>query len=584
MSKDDVKSGAPIINAHTHTFTQDHTPKYLAKTILPWPFYKWLETDVMLKKLKKYLDGNKKEYSDSGKMEKWEAYLKKKDRAQSTVFRILNFLFMAVVWIIFTYYLLDLILPLIRKMVIVGWLAAKFYALMDPVLPNLGSKLNSVLILSLMVLGFKNVRQAVWSYLLSRIKKAIGKDRVKFFLHYFNIVRFTYKSRQANIFNDLQQQYPQGSKFVILPMDMEHMDAGPVVVSYPEQMEEVLRLKSKNKDTVYPFIFVDPRRIEQQDPNKPFLKINTTDPYNLILDPCLVAEYFDGGCTGIKIYPALGYYVFAKELLPLWLYCVQNNIPITTHCSIGPIYYRGKLQDLGEDYDLHPIFKEQYGKDEQDERIIKPLRLAQLKNKDFQVNFTHPLNYVCLLHKPLLIEVLEYHDDKDLYELFGYQDGDIARDLSGLKINLAHYGSADHWDQFLTQDRFREANAVIKNPKVGLDIPNSLTSLKKVYDLWHYIDWYSIISSMILNFENVYADISYTAHDLAYLNLLSETIDNPIIGQRVLFGTDFYVVTNHKTEKQFWIDMQNTLGPQRWGLIANQNPARFLTSNLPGSL
>ena len=140
------------------------------------------------------------------------------------------------------------------------------------------------------------------------------------------------------------------------------------------------------------------------------------------------------------------------------------------------------------------------------------------------------------------------------------------------------------WDKFLEQDRYAEANAIIKDPVNGLDLKFNIDSRAKRYALWHYVDWFSIITTMMMQFENVYTDVSYTAHDLNYLNLLSEIVDNPRIADRVLFGTDFYVVSNHKTEKQYWIDMQNSLGHYKWHLLATVNPTRFLSSGLKGSI
>ncbi len=583
MPNDQSKPQEPIINAHTHIFTKDHTPKYLAKQILPWPFYMWLETVPMLKLIKNYLNRNNQEFSYTGRNKKWKSYKRAKFWTKTPGITALHYIFLTVVWIIFGYYLIDLIRPLVKDTLLLGWLCKCFSNWLGPIMPNLGNPWNSVGLLLIIVLAFRNVRRALWNYIWSQIKKAMGKERVEFLLRYINIVRFSSKKYQANIFNDLKQQYPKDSKFAILPMDMEYMGADSVKTSYPKQMTEILRLKDNNPDTAYPFIFVDPRRIEEQDPTSPFLKFKSGNPAAMELDDCLVKEYIEGKCTGIKIYPALGYYVFDKNLLALWLYCAQNDIPITTHCSIGPIYYRGKLKNLSDNYDLHPIFKEVYDKDENEEEIIKPLRLTELKNKDFQKYFTHPLNYLCLLHKPLLIKVLEQYDDKDLYVLFGYSNGDITRDLSKLKINLAHYGSAEQWDRFLKQDRYDEANFIISRDE-GLNLKNRIDKLYDLYNLWHYVDWFSIISSMMLEFDNLYTDISYTSHDLKYLNLLSEILDNPKIRKRVLFGTDFYVVSNHKTEKQYWIDMQNSIGVWKWDLLANQNPKRFLTSNLPGSI
>ncbi len=576
MSSDSFNK--PFTNVHTHTFTKEHTPKYIAKQVLPWPFYKWLGTGYAVNKIKGYLDRNKFDFTYAGRNKKHEAYRRKKFRTQ-TAFKIVYFLYLAVVWFIFSYYLLELILPWLDNTWL-GWVFGKYIDWVSPIMPDLGNSWNSVLLLSFMILLFGTVRRALKNYIVNRIKKAVGKERLEFLLRYINIVRYAGRDRQATVFNDLEQQYPVGTKFVVLPMDMEYMGAGEVESPYPEQMNDLLTLKENNESTCYPFVFVDPRRIQEH--GEVFLNLNTSNPDKIVLEDCQVKEYLDGGCCGIKIYPALGYYPFDKNLLALWLYCSQNDIPITTHCSIGPVFYRGKLIDLGKDYDVHPIFDEVYEKNNKTkEEIIGQLRFHELKNKEFQKNFTHPLNYLCLLHKPLLNKVVETFDkDGDLKTLFGYENGMIIRDLSQLKVNLAHYGSADMWDRFLSQDRYSEANAIIKDPKDGLDLKKNIERRSKRYQYWHYVDWFSIISTMMMQFDNLYTDISYTSHDLNYLALLSEILDNPKIAQRVLFGTDFYVVSNHKTEKQFWIDMQNTLGMEKWDLLANVNPTRFLKSKI----
>ncbi len=584
MLHDRPTSGDPIFNMHTHTFTKVHTPKYLAKQILPYPFYKWLATGFFVKRIKAYLNRNSHEFSYTGRNRKHKAYLNKKFWTKTPGITVLYYIFLTLVWIVFGYYLLDLIGAWFTD-TLFAWISEGFLSLLQPIMPKLGNAWNSIFLLLIIVLGFPNIRDSSKKYAWSKIKKAIGDERVEFLLRYVHIVRYTGRDLQATVFNDLEQQYPKGSKFVVLPMDMEYMDAGPVDESYPNQMDEILRLKENNPETCYPFIFVDPRRIAEQDPKAPFLAFKPGNFDALVLDDCLVNDYFIGGCAGIKIYPALGYYAFDKSLLKLWLYCEQNDIPITTHCSIGPIFYRGKLKDLGDNYDVHPIFDEVYDKDENEKEIIGGTRFHELKNKDFQKNFTHPLNYLCLLHKPLLIKVIESFDvNDDLKTLFGYKDGDIVRDLSQLKINLAHFGSAEMWDKFLSQDRYREANAIIQDRQNGLDLKNNVDNMAILYGYWHWVDWFSIISSMMMQFDNVYTDISYTSHDLKYLNLLSEILNNPLIAKKVLFGTDFYVVSNHKTEKQYWIDMKNLLGIKKWRLIANQNPTEFLKSKLPESL
>lgn len=581
---DEIKGQRPFINSHAHIFTNFYVPKYLAKKILPWPFYTFLKTGPALRMINSYIDRKNDRYTDDDKNKRWRRYKTKKFFATTPGINYIYYAFLFVVWVIFGYYLWGLIEPLLKGSLVHKMIEGYIITWMDTFMPNLNGKWNTIGLLLFVLVAFRNIRNGLRKYLWSQVKKMLGKDTVEFLLRYVNIVLFSRRKWQANIFNALEQQYPPKSKFVVLPMDMEFMEAGPVEKNYDEQMEEILRLKSNNKSTAYPFIFVDPRRIRAQSKQDPFLSFNTSNPNKIELNECKVKTWLEGECAGIKIYPALGYYVFDKDLLTLWLYCVQNDIPVTTHCSIGPIFYRGKLSKIDKNYDLHPIFKEKYDDDKNGKPIIGGMRLQEIKNKNFQKFFTHPMNYVCLLHKPLLIQVLEHYNDKGLKELFGYEDGDIKRDLSLLKINLAHYGSGPQWSKFLRQDRYREANEIIQKPRLGLGIKGRVDNLFQLYALWNYIDWFSIISSMILEFENVYSDVSYTSHDLSYLNLLSEILDNPKIQDRVLYGTDFYVVSNHKTEKQYWIDMQNSLGEEKWQKIANTNPTQFLTSKLPGTI
>ena len=609
MSKKTSNQETAFINTHTHIFTKEHVPKYLAKQMLPNPVYKWFPTIPMVRTIKCYLkleiddtegdihlrklwrcfknrnksekdiddEENKSYYSYTARAKRHEEYLAKKNGNKDLKKRILNFFISAFIWLIFLLYVSHLILPFTEG-TLIGCLCNQYVQLLD-FMPKF-STWNTILLVLVMTLLFKTIREALKRYLIKRIIKAIGKERLDFLLRYINIARFSMSSGQVYIFNQLKQQYPNGSKFVVLPMDMEYMDADAVLNSYPDQMAELIQIKNNpdNKDILLPFIFVDPRRIREH--GKSFLNLNTSNPNHIILEDCQVKDYIDNGCIGIKIYPALGYYPFDQDLLPLWLYCQQENIPITTHCSIGPVFYRGNLEDLGENYDLHPIFDEVYKKDKVTKKeTIDSLRFDQLKNKDFQKNFTHPLNYLCLLHEPLLIKFLAKEEVKDeIRQLFGFNNGKITRNLSKLKINLAHYGSAPMWQQFLDQDRYSMANEIFKWPNRGLNLQTIHESYGNLYQFWHYVDWFSIITSMMLQFENLYTDVSYTSHDLKYLNLLSEILDKPKVAERVLYGTDFYVVSNHKTEKQYWIDMQNTLGAEKWEKISNSNPKDFLES------
>ena len=97
---------------------------------------------------------------------------------------------------------------------------------------------------------------------------------------------------QLEIFKYLQNFYPTGTRFCVLPMDMQFMQAGTPKQSYISQLDELALIKQDPayKDFIYPFIFVHPER-------------------KGILD--IVKKYMEEkGFAGIKMYPPLGYYPF----------------------------------------------------------------------------------------------------------------------------------------------------------------------------------------------------------------------------------------------------------------------------------
>lgn len=563
-----------IINTHTHIFTKDHVPEHLARQFVPGPIYKWLKTSKVISRLKKYYEPPEDHYSYTQRNKRWDTYRSKIKIKQNPIRRYGVLFIKIFAWLVFIYYFFQLVKSLIFKSIAGKIIYGFILVPLDYIFPFIKNSWNIFILLFAIAIAFKFVRKGIWKLLKSRFVKIIGSDRLEYLLRFENLLRYSGYASQGEIFNRLKQQYPPNTQFVVLPMDMEFMEADEVPEDYLKQMEDLISLKSNRGDILAPFIFVDPRRIEGQSDNNPFFKYDSSEPNNIKLEECSLKSYLDRGACGIKIYPALGYYPFDKNLLPLWLYCAQNEIPITAHCSVGPIFYRGEKK---VEWDRHPIFEEiiQNEKDDQPKKIEK-LRLQQIKNKDFQANFTHPLNYTCLLLPEYLKGLLELEEYQHLQLLFGYSKNKLERDLSTLKINLAHYGGSENWDAFLAKDREQEANEIFNKPKEGLSLKKDLLNMANLYRHWHYTEWFSLISSMMIEFENIYTDISYTTHQNKYLNLLSEILNHPKIEDKVLFGTDFYVVSNQKTEKQYWIDMKNMLGSEKWHSLSYKNPKRFM--------
>jgi hypothetical protein len=100
--------------------------------------------------------------------------------------------------------------------------------------------------------------ERIWSFL----GVLPGKQTKQLLGRYINIGRYARYERQDNIFRRIKNQYPEGTGFVVLPMDMEFMGAGKVRKPYRKQMEELATIKASKpfSEIIYPFVFVDPRR------------------------------------------------------------------------------------------------------------------------------------------------------------------------------------------------------------------------------------------------------------------------------------------------------------------------------------
>lgn len=574
----------PIINCHTHIFLGGHVPPYLAKTFVPWPIYYIFNTRIILRLLGVFVQRKNKSFKDPEIAKRRKKNLNKIWLQHNPLVNLVYFLFKGILGIlafIFLYQwinsalgpsenlLTSLIDSLVQKLS--GFAIARI----------LFSTPFKILVVVVVFLLFKSVRNAIF-YLLKLVVKGLaafpGKTTKDLLNRYILLGRFTIYKEQSNIFSTMKMQYDPNTQFVVLPMDMEYMEAGKLKegFGYRSQMNELAHILegSTNRDFFLPFVFIEPRRIPKESD---FIIYNTAN-YNegkVQLDECFVKDFVEKkGFFGFKIYPALGYYPFDERLLPLWKYAADRSLPIMTHCIKGTIYYRGKKR---EEWNRHPIFQEVVHLEKQE---YNALLLPQSKNIDFSLNFTHPLNYLVLLKEELL-RILVSDCDQSIKKLFGYNglDQPMDRDLSHLKICFAHFGGDDQWTKFLERDRYRYSNEIITDPDSGINFlytKKGKFSWKRLEDCWKYVDWYSIICSMMLQHENVYADISYILHDKTVLDLLKHTVDTPKLGDKVLFGTDFYVVRNHLSEKNLHIQTRSNLTEEQFNKIARENTNRYL--------
>ncbi|MEO9511873.1 MAG: hypothetical protein ABJN84_08900 [Flavobacteriaceae bacterium] len=587
----------PIINAHTHVFTSKHVPPLLAKKFIPFPLYYLAHLDIVIGMFKFFKNLSKIYYQNWHRKLRRMLYFIFAAIQRNPILRVLHWLLR--VWLILLafYYLYDWVLGFYSNPTseenMLGKTIENLRKLMTEyhVFPkNLSTpaRVAIVLLVLLFVKIGRNLIFFIFKKVFTFFKLIPGKETKKLIDRYLLIAKYAVYKNQTNIFSKMKEQYPKGSGFVLLPMDMKYMKAGKCKESYVSQLAELAKIKNsptykKQGVGIHPFIFIDPRRMQEDRRKKSRQSIySNSDLFNyshkegsITLETSLVKTYMEEHkFDGFKIYPAIGYYPFEKELLPLWKYACDNEIPIMSHCIMGTIFYRGSKLKA---WDEHWIFK--------DEETQDQLLLPEVKNVEFQRNFTHPMNFLCLLEEPFLRVLLQKYNDKDLNSIFGYTNPKtpLKRDLKNLKICLAHYGGEDQWKKYLEKDSYGYSQQIIKNPTKGIDFIKFVHGTKdidfdRLAQLWKYVDWYSIISSMMMQYPNVYADISYILHDKEIFPLLKETLKSRYgkLRNRVLFGTDFYVVRNHNSEKDLFVSSDALLTDEEFDLIARTNPKHFL--------
>lgn len=299
------------------------------------------------------------------------------------------------------------------------------------------------------------------------------------------------KESQENIFNELRSYYPKTAKFCPLTIDFDYMEAGKAKKDYLEQLKDIALIKQifldKELDVFLPFVCVDPRRQNALSIVKQYIE----------------KENF----SGIKLYPALGFFPDDSRLDKIYEYAEKNQIPITTHCipkNKNHFRYKPTKEMINKAKERFKFYDKKDGR----------------KSYDFAKYLNHPDNYIYVLKK-----------------------------YPNLKINLAHFGGNEEWNKYLdvSDENFKEER-----------------------------NWYSLIRKLIINNENVYADISFTVYDDKLYPLLRNLLRTPQTKNRILFGSDFYMLQKDYHERRFGMDVRGYLEDDEFWLIAEENPKSFL--------
>ena len=170
-----------FFNIHTHVFTKDHVPEYLAKKFIIWPFYVLLSTDWAIKAISwvRGLKGNSFTYRARNK--RWLVYRLRMFFVRNPLFGAFYTTLKWVASFTFIYYLLRWIYPLFSTTTFGKWL----YPLLDEYLgfmPVVELAWNQFLLLVALALVFGHLRILLGKLVKNRLKKWVGKERLELLL------------------------------------------------------------------------------------------------------------------------------------------------------------------------------------------------------------------------------------------------------------------------------------------------------------------------------------------------------------------------------------------------------------------
>lgn len=348
------------------------------------------------------------------------------------------------------------------------------------------------------------------------------------------------KRSQLDIFElayEAGRQYDSSVRIVGLTMNMDYMDnhISYRQISFAAQLEGVKDIKRYYPANFFPFLGIDPRHKSGND------LVNWAKQYFLtgLEHNGTVYPFF----SGIKLYPALGFFPFDTKLEAIYAYAEANELPIITHVTrVGSQYIGNRITDLIP-HTPAMMMPDQFSQNAIQAQNNIYQRIAAYYQKGWIVNndrgdndyscdlFSHPENYIPILEK-----------------------------YPNLKICLAHMGGSNEIASPVEKDA-------------------SLAEIRTVDPEL----WFDRIMSMMIEYPNLYTDISYTVSDLdrpvvlnRILQFLATSDKNGVpLSERVLFGTDFFMTEQEKCESDLYRLMQEKLHNYLDDLTRN-NPQKFM--------
>lgn len=340
---------------------------------------------------------------------------------------------------------------------------------------------------------------------------------------YATFVAVGTKKTPLEVYEEMIKSYDgEDAKFIILPMNFDYMGGGVAPANHLTQLELVLRVRAQYPDRCLPFLSIDPRQGSGKQ-ILDFVKARIGPPkYQFV---------------GIKLYPSLGFYPTDQRLELMYEYCEENEIPILTHCTREGAFYAGKKVPAHllqyNSFNLTPATERRHDQPQYKNPSKKPSIACD--------NFLDPANYYDVLHK-----------------------------FENLKLCFAHFGGET------------EMRTVFNEQGVPSNQHPKLTTADCTNGFTEDTSWFRIIEYLMTEFKQTRADISFTLYDSKLFKSINNILLTEPYSDRVLFGTDYFMTTQHKKEFTLYDEFRNQLPVEgdnlQWQRISHINPQNYLRS------
>jgi len=355
---------------------------------------------------------------------------------------------------------------------------------------------------------------------LAKLYKVLAPNSQAMLANYANFLRVGLLPTQLDILNEEVKSFQLGSDnwvFSVLTLNLDYMsEKGGNFVKYQEQLRESVFVKAKYPNQVKLFLSVDPRTASS---NTQLLE-QTQGNWNK----------YENAFSGLKFYPAMGYFPSDTRLDGVYAWAAENQIPITTHVTRGGNFYVGDMRKLLADTSHYNLPANTKCAD-----LINAVTLninnGAWKKDENRIGtqlFTNPEHFKTALENN-----------------------------PNLKINFAHFGGSNEVNNGVNQT----------------GIPGSMIALEQLAGL---TDFTTNIISLINKYDNVYTDLSYTICDNDALKKVAGLAQNhPKLNSRLLFGTDSFLVLMEGNLSKMIANSEANLGNSLFHNSFKVNPITF---------